>query len=261
MVVVDNCEFEAVEQAALYCHDWETSDSGADKSGQKLTLLNCTLKNNDATHATIMLQSQELATNCATCKFDGCAVYNKNANGKKISMTRWQGRTLTNTSFMGSSDWVLDSGSSLNTEPLINATKDYVVEQYIFSVSGGIPSGAAGRRAADHPADSDAALRFVRYIQDHSTDVTLTSLADAFHYSPEHASRTIRHTTGQTFSQLLTSIRLENAKQLLRDTSMNVLDIALQVGYEGSDQFIRAFRKHNQTTPSEYRRRYQVDRS
>ena len=49
---------------------------------------------------------------------------------------------------MGSSDWVLDSGSSLNTEPLINATKDYVVEQYIFSVSGGIPSGAAGRRAA-----------------------------------------------------------------------------------------------------------------
>ena len=114
---------------------------------------------------------------------------------------------------------------------------------------------------ADHPADSDAALRFVRYIQDHSTDVTLTSLADAFHYSPEHASRTIRHTTGQTFSQLLTSIRLENAKQLLRDTSMNVLDIALQVGYEGSDQFIRAFRKHNQTTPSEYRRRYQVDRS
>ena len=114
---------------------------------------------------------------------------------------------------------------------------------------------------ADHPADSDVALRFVRYIQDHSTDVTLTSLADAFHYSPEHASRTIRHTTGQTFSQLLTSIRLENAKQLLRDTSMNVLDIALQVGYEGSDQFIRAFRKHNQTTPSEYRRRYQVDRS
>ena len=114
---------------------------------------------------------------------------------------------------------------------------------------------------ADHPADSDAALRFVRYIQDHSTDVTLTSFADAFHYSPEHASRTIRHTTGQTFSQLLTSIRLENAKQLLRDTSMNVLDIALQVGYEGSDQFIRAFRKHNQTTPSEYRRRYQVDRS
>ena len=114
---------------------------------------------------------------------------------------------------------------------------------------------------ANHPADSDAALRFVRYIQDHSTDVTLTSLADAFHYSPEHASRMIRHTTGQTFSQLLTSIRLENAKQLLRDTSMNVLDIALQVGYEGSDQFIRAFRKNNQTTPSEYRHRYQIDRS
>ena len=104
--------------------------------------------------------------------------------------------------------------------------------------------------------DSDTALQFVRYIQDHSCDVTLNRLADDFHYSAEHASRMIRRTTGQTFSQLLTSIRLENAKQLLRDTSMSVLDIAVQVGYEGSDQFIRAFRKHNGTTPSEYRRKY-----
>ena len=119
-LVFDNCEFEAVEQAALYCHDWETSDSGADKSGQKLTLLNCTLKNNDATHATIMLQSQELATNCATCKFVGCSVYNANSSGGKISMTMWQGRTLTNNSFMSSSDWVLDALSGLNTEAVLN---------------------------------------------------------------------------------------------------------------------------------------------
>ena len=63
----------------------------------------------------------------------------------------------------------------------------------------------------------------------------------------------IRHATGHTFSQLLTNIRLENAKQLLRDSTLSVMDIALQVGYEGSDQFIRAFRKHNGATPSEYR--------
>jgi len=29
----ENCEFEAINQAALYCHDWETSDTTADKSG------------------------------------------------------------------------------------------------------------------------------------------------------------------------------------------------------------------------------------
>ena len=51
-------------------------------------------------------------------------------------------------------------------------------------------------------------------------------------------------------------IRLENAKQLLRDTSASILDIAIQVGYEGSDQFIRAFRKNQGMTPNEYRHKY-----
>lgn len=117
----ENCEFEAVGQAALYCHDWETSSTSADKTGQKLTVINCTLRNNSSTSATIMLQSQELATNCATCKFVGCSVYNANSSGSKISMTMWQGRTLTNNSFMGSSDWVLDSASGLNTVKDVNA--------------------------------------------------------------------------------------------------------------------------------------------
>lgn len=131
----ENCEFEAINQAALYCHDWETSDTTADKSGQKLTVLNCTLRNNDATHATIMLQSQELATDCATCEFVGCAVYNANASGKKISMTKWQGRTLTNTSFMGSSDWVLLKNSALNTVTELNATPYPISQKDLFFYS------------------------------------------------------------------------------------------------------------------------------
>ena len=113
---------------------------------------------------------------------------------------------------------------------------------------------------ANQPADSETAIRIARYLQNHAAEATLAQLADDFHYSPEHASRLIKQTTGRTFTQLLTSIRLENAKQLLRDTSINILDVAVQVGYEGSDQFIRAFRKHNGLTPNEYRQKYQENR-
>lgn len=161
------CEFEASGQAAFYCHDWETADSGADKTGQKVTLLNCTLRNNSSSHATIMLQSQEIATNCATCKFVGCAVYNDYTYGPTISMTLWQGRTLTNASFMGSSDWVLAGESSLNTDVLINSAKNYVIEQYTFEVSGGIAAGTVGRRAAQvttsdrHPNMSITGIQIV----------------------------------------------------------------------------------------------------
>lgn len=102
--------------------------------------------------------------------------------------------------------------------------------------------------------DSQIALTLVRYLQENAADITLTRLAEDFHYTPEYASRLIKHTTGQTFTRLLTSIRLENAKQLLRDTSLDIMDIAASVGYESSEHFIRTFRKHTGKTPSEYRK-------
>ncbi len=103
------------------------------------------------------------------------------------------------------------------------------------------------------PADSEIALALARYLQANASDVTLAKLAEDFHYSTEYTSRLIKRSTGQTFIQLLTSIRLENAKQLLRDTSLSVADIALQVGYESSEHFIRTFRKNTGCTPSDYR--------
>lgn len=103
------------------------------------------------------------------------------------------------------------------------------------------------------PEDSEIALTLARYLQANAADVTLARLAEDFHYSTEYASRLIKRSTGRTFIQLLTSIRLENAKQLLRDTSLSVTDIALQVGYDSSEHFIRTFRKHTGITPSEYR--------
>ncbi|MBP5169392.1 MAG: helix-turn-helix domain-containing protein [Oscillospiraceae bacterium] len=105
----------------------------------------------------------------------------------------------------------------------------------------------------DKPADSEIALTLARYLQANAADVTLAKLAEDFHYSTEYSSRLIKRSTGQTFIQLLTNIRLENAKQLLRDTTLSVTDIAMQVGYESSEHFIRTFRKHIGSTPSEYR--------
>lgn len=114
------CTFEALDQAAFYCHDFETANTSQDLTEQKVILRNCVMKNNSATKATVMMQSQELATDCANALFIGCSVYNGDNSGEKVSMTRWAGRTLTNTSWMGSSDWVLNYNSGLNTEEIIN---------------------------------------------------------------------------------------------------------------------------------------------
>ena len=107
----------------------------------------------------------------------------------------------------------------------------------------------------DQIQDSQSAIRIARYLQTNAASATLGGLAEEFHYSPEYASRLIKQVTGQTFIQLLTSIRLENAEQLLRDTALPVADVASAVGYESSEHFIRTFRKHVGLTPSGYRQK------
>ena len=78
-------------------------------------------------------------------------------------------------------------------------------------------------------------------------------LANEFHYSPEYTSRLIKRITGQPFIRLLTSVRLENAEELLRDTTMPVSEIAAAIGYESVEHFIRTFRQRTGMTPSAYR--------
>ncbi len=100
---------------------------------------------------------------------------------------------------------------------------------------------------------SDTVLQIARYLNANTASATLGSLAEQFHYSPEYASRLIKQATGRTFIQLLTTLRMENAERMLRDTSLPITDIASAVGYESSEHFIRTFRKYAGLTPSGYR--------
>ena len=108
---------------------------------------------------------------------------------------------------------------------------------------------------ADMPGDTALAMTIARYLQANAASVTLEQLANYFHYTSEYTSRLIRRATGQSYTQLLTNIRIENAKQLLRDTTVTIAEIGATVVYESGEHFIRTFRKQTGCTPSEYRRR------
>ena len=109
----------------------------------------------------------------------------------------------------------------------------------------------------DQEESSRTAIRIARFLQAHAATATLADIAGEFHYSPEYTSRLIKQTTGQTFIQLLTIIRMENAEQLLRDTALPVAEVASAVGYESAEHFIRTFRRHTGETPGGYRQRKQ----
>ena len=97
-------------------------------------------------------------------------------------------------------------------------------------------------------------FRFITYIQQNHTKVTLSDVAAHFHYSEEYTSRAIKNTTGKTFTEILLESRMKHAVSLLNSTVLPISDISYLVGYENTENFIRSFKKKYSKTPSQYRR-------
>ena len=63
---------------------------------------------------------------------------------------------------------------------------------------------------------------------------------------------------GETVFQYLTSLRMQKAQQLLRETALPVYEVAQRAGYESDLAFTRAFKKMTSRTPRQFRLQEQV---
>jgi len=70
-------------------------------------------------------------------------------------------------------------------------------------------------------------------------------------------SRQFKELTGHTFSGFLSKLRLQAAQRELRESTRSVLDIAFASGFTQLSFFNRLFRREQNCSPSEYRRRHQ----
>jgi two-component system response regulator YesN len=86
-----------------------------------------------------------------------------------------------------------------------------------------------------------------------SGDISLHSTASYVGISPNHLSTVFAQETGEKFIDYLTRIRLEKARQLLRNTTMKRSDIALETGFNDPQYFSYIFKKNEGISPREYR--------
>lgn len=94
-----------------------------------------------------------------------------------------------------------------------------------------------------------------RYLQEHlAEDVSLSVLAEQFHLSAQYISQLFKSEIGVNFLAYLTSIRMEQAKQLLLTTSLSITEVSARAGYADYRVFTKAFKKAEGITPSQYRR-------
>jgi two-component system, response regulator YesN len=85
--------------------------------------------------------------------------------------------------------------------------------------------------------------------------VTLKDAASAVYLSPKYLSRIFRESTGTGFSDYKLSLKIKEAKNMLKDTGLNIDQISNKLGYENPESFIRQFKKITKLTPTEYRRK------
>lgn len=106
------------------------------------------------------------------------------------------------------------------------------------------------------PAIRDPAVgRTIRFMEEHlGRNLALEELAARESLSKQSLIRKFRDCTAMTPMQYLASLRLNESKILLRDTSLNISQIALACGFENVYYFSNFFRKETGVSPTQYRK-------
>lgn len=133
--------------------------------------------------------------------------------------------------------------------------KDFRAGEILFSIMTQLVLEVMPELKEEHL--SGHVLRMTQYMQEHYTEkVTLDMLSDELHISKFHLNRLFSRSMGMTPNEYLTRLRINRAKLLLRQTGDSIADICEQIGFENPSYFIRLFRRFENATPGEYRRKW-----
>lgn len=93
------------------------------------------------------------------------------------------------------------------------------------------------------------------YISEHYCDsLTLEFLANKFYLSKCYLSRIFKEVTGHGLNEYINILRIQKAKQLLEETSLNISEIAAYTGYKSTTYFEKIFKIYFSVSPLKYRK-------
>ncbi len=103
-------------------------------------------------------------------------------------------------------------------------------------------------------ANSFIVNKALEYMREHyQQKMTLKDVADNTYVSQWHLSKLLNRHTGQSFSELMNGIRIEEAKKLLKNPAYRVGGVADMVGFLDMAHFSRVFKKIVGVSANEYR--------
>ncbi|MFQ3549154.1 MAG: helix-turn-helix domain-containing protein [Armatimonadota bacterium] len=95
----------------------------------------------------------------------------------------------------------------------------------------------------------------LRYMKEHlNENISRDEVAEIACLSPSHFSRVVKQTLGFSFTDLLSRMRVERAREMLLNTDKNLIQISIECGFNDQSYFTKVFQKYVGKTPGDYRR-------
>jgi two-component system response regulator YesN len=102
---------------------------------------------------------------------------------------------------------------------------------------------------------SDITMKVLKIIESsYKEELTLEETAKSVNVTPQYLSKLFKEDTGKSFKESIIELRINEAKNLLKVSDLNIRKIAYEIGYNDPNYFIRIFKKNTGLTPKEYQR-------
>lgn len=98
-------------------------------------------------------------------------------------------------------------------------------------------------------------IAILHYIENNFQTCNLKDTANFFNLNANYMSNLLKKNTGYSYRELVLHQRINSAKQLLRNSSLSIVEISNNIGYQNVSFFYDKFAKEVGCLPSEYRQK------
>jgi YesN/AraC family two-component response regulator len=137
-----------------------------------------------------------------------------------------------------------------NYNDYMNSFKD--VKSLMKGISFLIHSIASASSQDELKDDVQRAKEYI--LSNISNDISVKDVADYVHLSSEYFSKLFKKDMGENIKNYILRIKVDAAKDLLENPNIPVSMVATELGYSNFSHFTQMFKKHENVTPSEYRK-------